>query len=141
MAGRELQELGKLVSGTVRMRTLFWTLVFIRTILKSAVGRGQMPVGLQRVNDHLLRVERAFTRPRGLSERPWFNNLVYAPSDGNLYAAELLPGILGAMRGGSEGVLAIELDDLATSIRAATVELVAASVSLRAAGDSRLPPA
>lgn len=97
-----------------------------------------MPVGLQRVNDHLLRVERAFTRPRGLSERPWFNNLVYAPSDGNLYAAGLLPGILGAMRGGSEGVLAIELDDLATSIRATTVELVAASGSLRAAGGSRV---
>jgi len=97
-----------------------------------------MPVGLQCVDDHLLRVERAFTRPRGLSERPWFNNLVYAPSDSNLYAAELLPGVLGAMRGGSEGVLAVELDDLATPIRAATVELVAASVSLRAAGDSRV---
>lgn len=108
-----------------------------RQVLRRAAA-GQMPVGLQRVNDHLLRVERAFIRPRGLSARPWFNNLVYAPSDGNLYATELLPGVFGAMRGGSEGVLAIELDDLATSIRAATVELVAASVSLRAAGDSRV---
>jgi len=42
MAGRELQELWELVSVTVHMRTLFWTFVFIRTILKSAAGRGQM---------------------------------------------------------------------------------------------------
>lgn len=108
-----------------------------RQVLQRA-SAGQMPVGLQSVNDHLLRVERAFIRPGGLAARPWFNNLVYAPSDGNLYAAELLPGVRGAMRDGDDAVFASELDDLAASIRAATVELVAAAAGLRAAGEARV---
>ncbi len=112
------------------------------TLQKNSVGR--IAAGLQPVNDHLLRVERAFTRAGGLAARPWFNNLVYAPSDGDLYASELLPGVQRALRDGDGAALAVELDDLATSMRTATVELVAAATSLRAAADSRVagtPPA
>ena len=108
-----------------------------RQVLQRA-SAGAGPVGLQRVNDHLLRVERAFTRPGGLSARPWFKNIFYAPSGGDLYAAELLPGVQRALRRDDDGALARELDDLASSIRAAAVELVASAVSLRAAADARV---
>lgn len=107
-----------------------------QVLQRASVGEG--PVGLQRVNDHLLRVGRAFTRPGGLSARPWFKNLFYAPSVGDLYAAERLPGVQYALRRDDDGALASELDDLASLIRVAAVELVAATVSLRAAADSRV---
>ena len=107
-----------------------------RALQQASVGK--VSAGLQQVNDHLLRVERAFTRAGGLAARPWFNNIVYAPSDGDLYAAELLPGVQQALRAGDGKALAAELDDLAASIRVATIELVAASTSLRAAADSRV---
>ncbi len=108
-----------------------------RHVLQRA-SEGQAPVGMQRVNDHLLRVERAFTRSGGLVARPWIKNLFYAPSAGDLYAAEVLPGVRRAIRGGDRDALAREIDDLAASIRTAAVEIIAASVSLRASADSRV---
>ncbi|CAI0426201.1 unnamed protein product, partial [Linum tenue] len=45
------------------------------------------------INDRLMMAERAFTDPDGLSGRPWYKHLVYAPSKHNDYGSKSFPGI------------------------------------------------
>jgi N-acetylated-alpha-linked acidic dipeptidase len=69
---------------------------------------------LRHVNQALLLVERALTRPEGLRSRPWFRNLIYASDENNGYANMPLPSINEALRDGDETVTRREIDDLAS---------------------------
>jgi len=48
---------------------------------------------VRELNDRLMMAERAFTDRDGLSGRPWYKHLVYAPSKHNDYGSTLFPGI------------------------------------------------
>ncbi|XP_057843505.2 probable glutamate carboxypeptidase LAMP1 [Cryptomeria japonica] len=48
-------------------------------------------------NDRLMLTERSFLDSQGLTGRPWFKHLVYAPSQNNKYSFESFPGVLDAM--------------------------------------------
>jgi len=45
----------------------------------------------------LLRLERALTRPEGLSRRPWYQHLIYAPGYYTGYGVKTLPGVREAI--------------------------------------------
>ncbi|AQL00669.1 Peptidase M28 family protein [Zea mays] len=51
------------------------------------------PLKVRDINDRLMMTERAFTDREGLSGRPWYKHLIYAPSLHNDYGAEVYPGI------------------------------------------------
>ncbi len=55
----------------------------------AAVGH----VSLPELNKQLIAVERAFTLPDGLPNRPWYRNLIYAPGLYTGYGVKTLPGI------------------------------------------------
>jgi N-acetylated-alpha-linked acidic dipeptidase len=82
-------------------------------------------------NELLLRVERAFVRPQGLRNRPWYRNLIYASDDDNGYANIGFPSIAEAVRAGDQGLTAREVADLSSRFNAAAKILVDAARSLR----------
>jgi len=49
------------------------------------------------VNAELIQSERALTDPRGLSGRPWFRHIIYAPGFYTGYEAKTLPGVREAI--------------------------------------------
>lgn len=51
------------------------------------------PSDATKLNDALLRTERALLIPNGLSNRPWFHHAIYAPGLYTGYAAVVIPGI------------------------------------------------
>ncbi|XP_065848474.1 probable glutamate carboxypeptidase LAMP1 isoform X2 [Euphorbia lathyris] len=50
-------------------------------------------VRVRELNDRLMMAERAFTDQDGLSGRPWYKHLIYAPSKHNDYGSNSFPGI------------------------------------------------
>lgn len=82
-------------------------------------------------NEMLLRVERAFVRPQGLRNRPWYRNLIYASDDDNGYANIGFPSITEAVRAGDQALTAREIADLSSRFNAAAKILVDAAQSLR----------
>jgi N-acetylated-alpha-linked acidic dipeptidase len=85
----------------------------------------------ERVNAALLQVERALTRPSGLSTRPWYRNLIYASDEDNGYATMVLPSIGEAIRSGDATLVRREIDDLAARFSIATGKLSDALADLR----------
>ncbi|XP_044775693.1 putative N-acetylated-alpha-linked acidic dipeptidase isoform X1 [Neomonachus schauinslandi] len=55
------------------------------------------PILLRIMNDQLMFLERAFTDPLGLPDRPFYRHVIYAPSSHNKYAGESFPGIYDAL--------------------------------------------
>ncbi|KAL6984725.1 Lysosome-associated membrane glycoprotein 1 [Sarracenia purpurea var. burkii] len=51
------------------------------------------PWKVRELNDRLMMAERAFTDRDGLSNRPWYKHLIYAPSKHNDYGSKSFPGI------------------------------------------------
>ncbi|XP_057500248.1 probable glutamate carboxypeptidase LAMP1 isoform X1 [Actinidia eriantha] len=51
------------------------------------------PWKVRELNDRLMMTERAFTDRDGLSGRPWYKHLIYAPSKHNDYGSRAFPGI------------------------------------------------
>ncbi|XP_077065191.1 putative N-acetylated-alpha-linked acidic dipeptidase [Siphateles boraxobius] len=49
------------------------------------------------VNDQLMYLERAFIDPLGLPGRPFYRQIIFAPSSHNKYAGESFPGIYDAL--------------------------------------------
>ena len=87
---------------------------------------------LARVNDALMRVERAFLLPDGLPGRPWFKHAVYAPGVTTGYASWPLPGVRQAILENDAEMLAAQVPALVARIDAATEAMRAAQ---RATGD------
>ncbi|KAL6616049.1 hypothetical protein ACP70R_038319 [Stipagrostis hirtigluma subsp. patula] len=56
------------------------------------------PLTVRDINDRLMMTERAFTEREGLSGRPWYKHLIYAPSLYNDYGAEVYPGVDDAIQ-------------------------------------------
>lgn len=48
---------------------------------------------VREINDRLMMAERAFTDAEGLSGRPWYKHLIYAPSKHDDYGSSYFPGI------------------------------------------------
>jgi N-acetylated-alpha-linked acidic dipeptidase len=72
------------------------------------------------LNSQAMKVERAFTDPRGLRERPWYRHLIHAPD--RTYAPLVLPGIAEAIAAGDPGRVAEECARLTQALgRAARV--------------------
>jgi N-acetylated-alpha-linked acidic dipeptidase len=58
-----------------------------------------LPAGdLARLNDAVVRVERAFLAEAGLPGRPWFRHMLYAPGLTTGYASWPFPGVVQALR-------------------------------------------
>lgn len=81
-------------------------------------------------NAHLRAVERALTRPEGLTDRPWFRNLVFAADRDNGYANVALPSVAEALVDGDAARVRREADDLARRIDAAARQLDQAGTAL-----------
>jgi N-acetylated-alpha-linked acidic dipeptidase len=64
-----------------------------------AVASGRTTVA-KSVNEQLLQAERALTTPDGLSRRPWYVHLIYAPGYYTGYGVKTLPGIREAIEQG-----------------------------------------
>lgn len=99
-------------------------------IRDQALERG-ISVSVQRAtNTELLKVERAMTRPEGLSSRPWYRNLIYASDVDNGYSTMVFPSVNEAIRYGDIALFTREMTDLAGRFDAATAAIIAASGAL-----------
>nr|XP_043628985.1 probable glutamate carboxypeptidase LAMP1 [Erigeron canadensis] len=58
----------------------------------------KQPWKLREINDRLMMAERALTDKEGLSGRPWYKHLIYAPSKHNNYGSKCFPGIDDAIQ-------------------------------------------
>ena len=90
---------------------------------------------LGRVNDAILRVERALLIDGGLPGRPFFRHAVYAPGLTTGYAAWPLPGLRQAIEEGDQTLLNEQLPILIERIEAATAALNEAEGLARDVGD------
>ena len=50
-----------------------------------------------RLNDALIKTERALLVPEGLPHRPWYRHAIYAPGEYTGYAAVVIPGVNEAL--------------------------------------------
>ena len=72
---------------------------------------------IARVNDALMRQERALTTRRGLPGRPWFRHQVYAPGFVMGYDVQHLPGLRDAVERGDDRTARAQRDLLLDSLR------------------------
>ncbi|XP_015691752.2 probable glutamate carboxypeptidase LAMP1 [Oryza brachyantha] len=56
------------------------------------------PLTVRDLNERLMMTERAFTDREGLSGRPWYKHLIYAPSLHDDYGAQVYPGVDDAIQ-------------------------------------------
>jgi N-acetylated-alpha-linked acidic dipeptidase len=75
---------------------------------------------IRRINEALMRQERALTTSRGLPGRPWFRHQVYAPGLVTGYAVQYLPGMRDAVEQGDESTARTYRDLLLDSLRDTT---------------------
>jgi N-acetylated-alpha-linked acidic dipeptidase len=69
------------------------------------------------LNRQVMAIERAFTDPAGLRERPWYRHLLHAPD--RTYAPLVLPGIAEALAAGDPKRVAEEAERVAQALRRA----------------------
>jgi N-acetylated-alpha-linked acidic dipeptidase len=68
-----------------------------RSARAGLAGRSLPPDAIARVNEQLMRSERALTSTEGLPGRPWYRHLIYAPGTYAGYGAKTLPGVREAI--------------------------------------------
>jgi N-acetylated-alpha-linked acidic dipeptidase len=73
------------------------------------------------LNRQAMSMERAFTNPDGLRERPWYRHLLHAPD--RTYAPLVLPGIAEALATGDHRRIADEAARVAQALRRAAATL------------------
>jgi N-acetylated-alpha-linked acidic dipeptidase len=83
-------------------------------------------------NEKLRQVERALTRPAGLSGRPWLRNLVFASDRDNGYADVGFPTIVEAWREGDADLTVAETNDLVERLTDAGTRLSEAAALVTA---------
>ena len=64
------------------------------------------------INQRLYQLERELTSESGLTLRPWFKHLIYAPGLNTGYAAVVFPGVLDAIEQGDDAAVHAEIDKL-----------------------------
>ena len=82
-------------------------------------------------NERLRQVERALTRPEGLSGRPWLRNLIFASDRDNGYADVAFPSIVEAWRAGDADLTREETADLVDRLADAATRLAEAAAAVR----------
>ncbi|HMB08835.1 MAG TPA: M28 family metallopeptidase, partial [Isosphaeraceae bacterium] len=82
---------------------------------------------LARVNDALMRIERAWLLPNGLPGRPWFKHAGYAPGLTTGYASWPLPGVRQALEDNDADMRAAQVPALVDRLDAATEAMRAAT--------------
>ncbi|MGH0177682.1 UNVERIFIED_CONTAM: hypothetical protein FKN15_006131 [Acipenser sinensis] len=55
------------------------------------------PLEVRRLNDQLMDLERAFIDPLGISGRPWYRHVIFAPSLHDAYGSSSFPGLTDAL--------------------------------------------
>jgi N-acetylated-alpha-linked acidic dipeptidase len=81
---------------------------------------------LERLNDALVQIERAFLDPKGLPGRPWFRHTLYAPGLTTGYASWPFPGVVQALKDRNLEALQAALRVVVERIDAATQKVAAA---------------
>jgi N-acetylated-alpha-linked acidic dipeptidase len=71
---------------------------------------------LKSINERLLQAERALTTPEGLSKRPWFTHLLYAPGYYTGYGVKTMPGVREAIEQGQWSSVNGEIARVATAL-------------------------
>jgi N-acetylated-alpha-linked acidic dipeptidase len=95
------------------------------------VLRGNLPKPMREAsNAALLKVERAFARPSGLTSRPWYRSLIYAADIDNGYSTMTFPGVNENVRLGNQAASISEITDLAKRFGAAADAVDAARKAL-----------
>jgi N-acetylated-alpha-linked acidic dipeptidase len=79
------------------------------------------------INRNLVEVEQDFLAPGGLSGRPWYRHLVYAPGEYAGYAPEMMPGVAEAIDHKDAPTLTRESADLAAALYRAAARLESVS--------------
>jgi N-acetylated-alpha-linked acidic dipeptidase len=67
-----------------------------------------------RLDDALIRTERAFLDPAGLPGRPWYRHLLFAPKP--TYAPEVLPGVIESLGAHNRTQLSTQITHLVTAL-------------------------
>jgi N-acetylated-alpha-linked acidic dipeptidase len=88
---------------------------------------------LAAANERLRQVERALTRPEGLSGRPWLRNLIFASDRDNGYADVPFPSIVEAWRSADADLTGQEVADLVDRLGEAATRLDEAGAALEPA--------
>lgn len=91
----------------------------LRSISDAPLDPGQAA----QINHALANVEQAFLAPEGLTSRPWFKHVIYAPGTYAGYAAEMLPGETEALDRGDSATLHREAQSLANALLRASSRL------------------
>ncbi|KAF4320111.1 hypothetical protein BBO99_00002439 [Phytophthora kernoviae] len=78
------------------------------------------------VNNRLLRAQRAFLLPAGLTYMPWVKNVLYGISEWDDYRVGLFPGVTQELKRGNSMTVRRELVRLCLTIEASTAILMAA---------------
>ena len=98
---------------------------------RDSVLRGNVAKPMREAsNAALLKVERAFARPSGLTSRPWYRSLIYAADIDNGYSTMTFPGVNENVRLGNQLASIFELVDLAKRFGAAADAVDAARKAL-----------
>ena len=94
------------------------------------LARGISKSAQTATNAQLMKVERAFARPSGLKDRPWYRSLIYVADIDNGYANMNFPGVNEAVRAGDRSRALTELTDLVARFGTAADDLSAAQRAL-----------
>lgn len=102
-------------------------------VVRDSMLRTPLPKATrENTNKSLLKVERAFTRPSGLKERPWYRSLIYVADIDNGYSNMNFPGVNEAVRAGNGDLAKAEITDLVGRFAAATAAIDEARTNISA---------
>ena len=85
---------------------------------------------VQRVNDILLRSERALTDPKGLPGRPWFVHALYAPGFYTGYGVKTMPAVREAIEQKKYGDVDAGITSVANALLAEAALIDQAAMAL-----------
>jgi N-acetylated-alpha-linked acidic dipeptidase len=82
------------------------------------------------VDAELIKVERALTDPTGLPNRPWFENMVYAPGFYTGYGVKTLPAVREAIEQKEWAIVDVQIARTSAAIEREVKVLLAATKTL-----------
>merc|ERR1711968_5545 len=83
---------------------------------KKALGFGAGSSSERQMNDRLMLVERAFLSGPGLSSRPWYKHLIFAPQMENQYQGAIFPGVIDALNAAGQNGQDIPAETIAKEL-------------------------
>jgi N-acetylated-alpha-linked acidic dipeptidase len=115
---------------SVAVRKLDWAAGKWAAARDAALGSTVNKRAMTAANEKLRQVERALTRPEGLSGRRWLRNLIFASDRDNGYADVPFPSIIEAWRAGDTDLTREETVDLVDRLGDASDRLSEAADAL-----------